>query len=231
MRALAHPISCILLLTRGLVASELEEGADTAGAPVAESSAGPSAAIRHVEEDGGALQDAALPDIDFGDSDERNLHRHAALHAQEAIDAAKRRAQEFDEARRRENEVLAKKRDELLRAEGDGAGEEDGEGEEEEEGEGGKAPLVDCESWQSDFGCLADSGVIVDSDELNFQNPTSLTDMTVTQPKMLMAQLKEYQLKGLNWLATLYEQGINGILADEMGLGKVRLPDLYLIEN
>lgn len=39
---------------------------------------------------------------------------------------------------------------------------------------------------------------------------------------MLMAQLKEYQLKGLNWLATLYEQGINGILADEMGLGKVR---------
>jgi DNA helicase INO80 len=35
-----------------------------------------------------------------------------------------------------------------------------------------------------------------------------------------MAQLKEYQLKGLNWLATLYEQGINGILADEMGLGK-----------
>jgi len=40
---------------------------------------------------------------------------------------------------------------------------------------------------------------------------------------MLMAQLKEYQLKGLNWLATLYEQGINGILADEMGLGKVSL--------
>lgn len=39
---------------------------------------------------------------------------------------------------------------------------------------------------------------------------------------MLNTQLKEYQLKGLNWLATLYEQGINGILADEMGLGKVR---------
>ena len=38
---------------------------------------------------------------------------------------------------------------------------------------------------------------------------------------MLMAQLKEYQLKGLTWLGNLYEQGINGILADEMGLGKV----------
>lgn len=46
--------------------------------------------------------------------------------------------------------------------------------------------------------------------------------LAIKQPKMLMAQLKEYQLKGLNWLATLYEQGINGILADEMGLGKVR---------
>lgn len=33
---------------------------------------------------------------------------------------------------------------------------------------------------------------------------------------MLTCQLKEYQLKGLNWLANLYEQGINGILADEM---------------
>lgn len=62
----------------------------------------------------------------------------------------------------------------------------------------------------------------MDSDELNFQNPTSLTgELTVKQPTMLMATLKEYQLKGLNWLATLYEQGINGILADEMGLGKV----------
>ena len=38
---------------------------------------------------------------------------------------------------------------------------------------------------------------------------------------MPQAQLKEYQLKGLNWLATLYEQGINGILADEMGLGRL----------
>ena len=62
----------------------------------------------------------------------------------------------------------------------------------------------------------------VDGDELNFQNPTLAEDsVTITQPKMLMAQLKEYQLKGLTWLGNLYEQGINGILADEMGLGKV----------
>ena len=59
-----------------------------------------------------------------------------------------------------------------------------------------------------------------DEGEMNFQNPTSLGDVNIEQPKMLNAQLKEYQLKGLNWLANLYEQGINGILADEMGLGK-----------
>ena len=63
--------------------------------------------------------------------------------------------------------------------------------------------------------------ITVDGDELNFQNPTLAEDsVTITQPKMLMAQLKEYQLKGLTWLGNLYEQGINGILADEMGLGK-----------
>lgn len=71
--------------------------------------------------------------------------------------------------------------------------------------------------------CTLTPTYAVDSDELNFQNPTSLTgELTIKQPNMLMATLKEYQLKGLNWLATLYEQGINGILADEMGLGKVR---------
>ena len=59
-----------------------------------------------------------------------------------------------------------------------------------------------------------------DEGEMNFQNPTSLGDVDVSQPSMLTAQLKEYQLKGLNWLVNLYEQGINGILADEMGLGK-----------
>lgn len=64
------------------------------------------------------------------------------------------------------------------------------------------------------------TGIDIDRDDLNFQNPTMAGDIQVKQPKLLMAELKEYQLKGLNWLANLYEQGINGILADEMGLGK-----------
>ncbi|KAK3359468.1 INO80-like protein [Lasiosphaeria hispida] len=56
--------------------------------------------------------------------------------------------------------------------------------------------------------------------EMNFQNPSGMGDVEIEQPKLLNCQLKEYQLKGLNWLVNLYEQGINGILADEMGLGK-----------
>ncbi|KAF2854405.1 hypothetical protein T440DRAFT_465374 [Plenodomus tracheiphilus IPT5] len=61
-----------------------------------------------------------------------------------------------------------------------------------------------------------------DDGEMNFQNPSGLQNQEdwIPQPKMLNCTLKEYQLKGLNWLVNLYEQGINGILADEMGLGK-----------
>ncbi|KAF4533362.1 hypothetical protein B566_EDAN002760 [Ephemera danica] len=33
-------------------------------------------------------------------------------------------------------------------------------------------------------------------------------------------ELRDYQVRGLNWMISLYENGINGILADEMGLGK-----------
>ncbi|GAB5372678.1 hypothetical protein AAMO2058_001685200 [Amorphochlora amoebiformis] len=32
--------------------------------------------------------------------------------------------------------------------------------------------------------------------------------------------LRDYQLQGVEWLAALYQNGLNGILADEMGLGK-----------
>lgn len=29
-------------------------------------------------------------------------------------------------------------------------------------------------------------------------------------------KLRDYQIRGLNWMISLYENGINGILADEM---------------
>jgi ATP-dependent DNA helicase len=41
------------------------------------------------------------------------------------------------------------------------------------------------------------------------------------QPKYVTGgTMRSYQLEGLEWLISLYENGINGILADEMGLGK-----------
>lgn len=41
------------------------------------------------------------------------------------------------------------------------------------------------------------------------------------QPSLVSGcTMKDYQLDGLEWLVTLYENGLNGILADEMGLGK-----------
>lgn len=43
----------------------------------------------------------------------------------------------------------------------------------------------------------------------------------VRQPSILTGgDLKEYQLSGLQWLVSLYNNRLNGILADEMGLGE-----------
>jgi ATP-dependent helicase STH1/SNF2 len=55
------------------------------------------------------------------------------------------------------------------------------------------------------------------------------------QANMLVGgRLKEYQVKGLQWMVSLYNNNLNGILADEMGLGKtIQTISLitYLIEK
>ncbi|KAF7339360.1 SNF2 family helicase ATPase [Mycena sanguinolenta] len=145
---------------------------------------------------------SALRDINFDEDNIQTIKRtcictRGTMH-REAILLAKHRAQQFDA-----QSALERKTNEALKLAKAQAHIHDDTHDDPMEPAPG-APLVD-----------------LDSDELNFQNPTSLSGpLTIGQPKMLMAQLKEYQLKGLNWLATLYEQGINGILADEMGLGK-----------
>ena len=112
-------------------------------------------------------------ELDFDADDDDALRAVAARNAQEAIVAAKAKAQGFDH-------------------------------------ESGARIQTNGTDAQAN----------VDAMDLDFQNPTTLGEADVAQPKMLNATLKEYQLKGLNWLVNLYEQGINGILADEMGLGK-----------
>jgi SNF2 family DNA or RNA helicase len=49
----------------------------------------------------------------------------------------------------------------------------------------------------------------------------SLGEEVLQQPSILVGGLlKPYQMKGLEWLVSLFNNNLNGILADEMGLGK-----------
>lgn len=57
-------------------------------------------------------------------------------------------------------------------------------------------------------------------DNFKLANPLLENEIEHPQPSMFVGKLKSYQLKGMNWLYSLYDKGINGILADEMGLGK-----------
>uniref|UniRef100_A0A2P2LHY5 SNF2 N-terminal domain-containing protein n=1 Tax=Rhizophora mucronata TaxID=61149 RepID=A0A2P2LHY5_RHIMU len=49
----------------------------------------------------------------------------------------------------------------------------------------------------------------------------AVNERVIRQPSMLRAgTLRDYQLVGLQWMLSLYNNKLNGILADEMGLGK-----------
>ena len=58
--------------------------------------------------------------------------------------------------------------------------------------------------------------------EIDYYNVAHRIKEEVTkQPSILVGgTLKEYQLKGLQWMVSLFNNHLNGILADEMGLGK-----------
>ncbi|WP_438295564.1 DEAD/DEAH box helicase [Streptomyces sp. HUAS TT7] len=51
-------------------------------------------------------------------------------------------------------------------------------------------------------------------------DPEGDREQPVAQPPALTAQLRDYQLRGLNWLADMTSLGLGGCLADDMGLGK-----------
>ncbi len=55
-----------------------------------------------------------------------------------------------------------------------------------------------------------------------YYNLTHTTKEEIThQPSLLEGGiLKSYQITGLQWLVSLYNNKLNGVLADEMGLGK-----------
>ncbi|KAI3406187.2 ISW2 [Candida oxycetoniae] len=58
-------------------------------------------------------------------------------------------------------------------------------------------------------------------DEVNEDDEEHQHTVLTESPSFVQeGKLREYQIEGLNWLISLYENRLSGILADEMGLGK-----------
>jgi len=77
----------------------------------------------------------------------------------------------------------------------------------------GKSDLDDLDDDEKD---------IVRAEEEEEETATKPHGVFLTkQPSLITGgTMRQYQLEGLNWVARLIDNGINGILADEMGLGK-----------
>ncbi|CAH3198839.1 unnamed protein product, partial [Porites evermanni] len=75
-------------------------------------------------------------------------------------------------------------------------------------------------SYQQETGKKVSMSQAFFDQSYSLANPMMNMEQAHPQPTIFDGELKSYQLKGMNWLINLYEQGINGILADEMGLGK-----------
>ncbi|XP_008438779.2 chromatin structure-remodeling complex protein SYD isoform X1 [Cucumis melo] len=75
----------------------------------------------------------------------------------------------------------------------------------------------------------------LESNEKYYMMAHSVKESIAEQPSCLQGgKLREYQMNGLRWLVSLYNNHLNGILADEMGLGKtVQVISLicYLMET
>ena len=98
---------------------------------------------------------------------------------------------------------------------------------------GGTAPAEDEDEEIADSGDeeAGEGGKKVDYYEIAHRNKEEVYEQS---SNLVGGLLKEYQLKGLQWMISLYNNNLNGILADEMGLGKtIQTISLitYLIEK
>ena len=97
----------------------------------------------------------------------------------------------------------------------------DGKGENEE---GGKEEEEEDKEEEEEVDNLTGEKIaarLKNSSQVYYSVTHSVKEEVVTQPKILIGgTLKNYQLVGLQWLVSLYNNNLNGILADEMGLGK-----------
>ena len=82
------------------------------------------------------------------------------------------------------------------------------------------------EANENDLGSVATEGNdqgqhYLESNEKYYLMAHSVKENIYEQPCTLEGgKLREYQMNGLRWLVSLYNNHLNGILADEMGLGK-----------
>ncbi|CAG8510005.1 4171_t:CDS:10 [Funneliformis caledonium] len=61
----------------------------------------------------------------------------------------------------------------------------------------------------------------ISSTDIKPDDDSKKFDIPARQPRLVTGGvLRDYQLIGVEWLVSLYDNGLNGILADEMGLGK-----------
>lgn len=98
--------------------------------------------------------------------------------------------------------------------------------------EGTPIPEEDVEASDEDFG---KAGNLLEGQRKYNSAVHSIQEKVTEQPALLQGgELRPYQLEGLQWMLSLFNNNLNGILADEMGLGKtIQTISLvaYLLEN
>lgn len=103
-------------------------------------------------------------------------------------------------------------------------------------GGGGTTRTSDAAKEEDDDGHMLNEGVVRGNEDDEYKPPDescanslqsyytlahAIREEVKEQPSILVnGSLKKYQLSGLEWLVSLYNNNLNGILADEMGLGK-----------
>lgn len=77
------------------------------------------------------------------------------------------------------------------------------------------------ENEEDEYGKSEIKEKLIKGSQIYYSVTHTIKEEIVKQPKMLKyGVLKSYQMTGLKWLVSLYNNNLNGILADEMGLGK-----------
>ncbi|KAJ3751098.1 SNF2-family ATP dependent chromatin remodeling factor snf21 [Lentinula detonsa] len=91
-----------------------------------------------------------------------------------------------------------------------------------QQNEGGVLQTDDAPTSEATFGAQVDTDEPQDKAKVDYYAVAHrISEKVARQPSILVGgTLKEYQLKGLQWMVSLYNNKLNGILADEMGLGK-----------